>query len=583
MTSNITLNAAINPDFGQIEQDPSEFNLTAYETYFREKRPFFIEGFNLFKYRLMFGDNDSERLFYSRRIGRAPQFYPLDSGRWSDTDDFYEHTPKFTKIIGSAKITGRTSNGWSIGVLEALTDKENAQVELPSGERASVAVEPRTNYLVARALKDYNGGRSTIGGIVTSVVRDLPNGDFDYMNELALSGGIDFSHRWSDGDYEIEGNLTGSHIRGSEEAMLEAQTSSARYFQRPDAHYLEIDSTKTNMSGMAAKIWGGKFGGEPWRWAMGYKTMSPGFEVNDIGFMQATDEHLAVFWASYRDFDPGKIIRQYSTNFNLWNNWTYGGEPCGVGGNVNGWAQFMNYWELYGGIGGDVDRTGFNILRGGPAVTIPSSMNSWYGFNSDYRKRLAFGYDGNFGMNTEKNRSHHLGPYITVRPSGRFDMTVSTGYLTSTNAMQYVDDIDGRYILGHLDMKVFDITARLNFTLTPDMSLQLYGMPFIAAGTYSDYREVTDPRAARYEDRFAPFDYLAHGDDPDFNFKQFRSNMVFRWEYSPGSTVFLVWSSGATDYEEEYGRFSLGRDIDRLFSTAGDNTFMIKINKWFSL
>lgn len=581
LTSNITLDMAINPDFGQVEQDPSEFNLTAYETYFAEKRPFFIEGSNIFQYRLMFGDNDTERLFYSRRIGRSPQFYPLDSKRWEDTDDFYEETPQFTTIIGAAKVTGRTSKGWSIGIIEALTDEEEATVELPTGERVGTAVEPMTNYFVGRAMRDFNDGRSTVGGIITSVHRNLPNEDFDYMNGSAYSGGIDLSHRWKDDTYSIDLRIMGSHIRGSEEAMIEAQTSSARYYQRPDAHHLGVDSSLTHMNGAAANLWTGKFAGR-WRFGFGYITRSPGFEVNDIGYMRDSDLHLVAFWTGLRQSEQVKRFREWNINFNIWDGWNYGGERFAFGGNVNGYVQFLNYWGCYGGINLDEERQDNGHLRGGPALTVPGYISTWYGFHTNWRKAVSFEYNGNYYRNDEGFGTVYISPGITIRPSGRFDMSVYPSYTISEDDIQYVDEIDGHYILGHLDMRVLSVTTRLNYTVTRDMSLQFYGMPFIAAGTYTNFREVVEPRAERYEDRFAPYDYSEY-ENPDFNFKQFRSNLVFRWEFNPGSVIYLVWSRGATDYEEEYGKFSLGRDAKRLFSTAGDNTFLVKINKWFSI
>jgi len=584
ITSDVTLNATINPDFGQVEQDPSEFNITAYETYFEERRPFFIEGSNLFQYRLMFGDDSREGLFYSRRIGRSPQLYPLDAEEWEDedTDDFYEDTPAFTKILGAAKITGRTSNGWSIAILDALTDKEKAEVALPTGERVGVDVEPMTNYFVARAMKDFNDGRSTFGGILTSVARDIPSSDLEWLNRTAFTGGLDFSHRWHNDDYQITAKVMGSHVRGSQEAMLEMQNSSARYYQRPDAPHLGVDSTLTHMSGFASYIWGGKFAGGHWRYGIGYLTRSPDFEANDIGFMQYADAHLAVLWGAYREYEPGKILRQWSLNINSWEGWNYGGEQFVLGGNVNGFVQFLNYWEIYGGILREQEHQDGSHLRGGPSLIMPGVIMSWHGFETDHRKPLTFGYHGDYRGDDEGYHTYRMSPLLTIRPSGRFDMTLSPGYTTSKDNLQYVDEIDEHYILGHLDMKVFSITTRLNYTITPEMSVQFYGMPFIAAGEYTNFREVVRPHAENYNDRFAPFDYSPY-DNPDFNFKQFCSNLVFRWEYSPGSTIFLVWSRGVTNLEEEYGEFSLGRDMDRLFSTGGDNTFLIKINKWFSL
>jgi hypothetical protein len=584
VTSNITVNLSVNPDFGQVEQDPSEFNLTAYETFFEEKRPLFIEGSNIFQYPLMFGDDNTERLFYSRRIGRAPQFYPLDSERWPDTDDFFEDTPQFTKILGAAKITGRTSGGWSIGILEALTDMEEAEVSTPEGEVFDVAVEPLTNYFVGRAMKDYNNGRSTLGGIATAVLRDIRSDDLNYLSRAAFTGGLDFTHRWHQDEYMITAKVFGSHVRGSREAMLDLQESSARCFQRPDAHHVEVDSSRTHLSGIGGVIWGGKFGGKPWRFGIGGITRSPGFEANDIGYMRDADINLGVLWGGYNRFEPLGFARRFNINTNFWSGWSYGGENFGTGANIYGWLQFNNYCEMYAGIGREIEGLSTRLLRGGPAILEPAKTFSWFGFLSDNRKRVVFGYDGEYTAADDGGTVRAaFSPQVLFRPSGRFDMSLHPGYIIDENDLQYVDEIDDHHVLARLDMRVISLTMRMNYTITPDLSLQFYGMPYIAAGEYTHFREAVTPRSEDYDDRFVPFDYLAYEDDPDFNFKEFRSNLVFRWEFNPGSTIYLVWSRGATDLEEEYGRFDLGRDLDRMLSTPGDNTFLIKINKWFNL
>lgn len=441
-----------------------------------------------------------------------------------------------------------------------------------------------TNYFVGRAMKDFNDGRTAFGAMVTSVTRNIPNEDLEFLDRQAFTGGVDISHRWHENEYQFDLKIMGSHVRGSEDAMYDLQTSSARYFQRPDAHHLEVDPSLTYMNGFAANLWTGKFGGEPWRFGLGFLTRSPGFEANDIGYMRYADANFGALWAGYRDYEPGRVFRTISLNFNLWEGWNYGGERYQLGGNVNGWVQFVNYWSIYGGINRNQEHQSNSHLRGGPAITIPGSISSWFGFESDFRKAISCGYEGDYWVADEGGSDfHRISPYVTVRPSGRFDIRLQPSYSINREDLQYVDEIDGTPVLGHLDMRVFSLTTRLNYTITPNMSLQFYGMPYIAAGGYSDFREVPRTRADDYNDRFAPYDYLAAADNPVFNFKQFRSNLVFRWEYSPGSTIYLVWSRGATDYEEEYGKFSLGRDMGRLFSEPGDNTFLIKINKWFSL
>ena len=582
ITSDITLNLTVNPDFGQVEQDPSEFNLTAYETYFHERRPFFVEGANIFASSLSLGDMDRERLFYSRRIGRRPQAYALDSQRFpEDTDDYWVDGTEFTTILAAAKVTGKTSGGWSIGILDALTDKEEALVMDPQGKEYGIVVEPMTNYAVVSLQKDYNDGRTNIGGIGTGVHRKLPRTDFNFLVDQAYSGGMRFNHRFTNEDYQLTGKLYGSYIKGSEEAILEAQTSPIRYFQRPDAEHLSVDSTLTNLAGWTSTLWGGKFGGQPWRWGTGVHVRSPGFEINDIGFSHDADEIFPVVWVGYRKFEEQWIFREYSINSNLWTATNFGWENLGrAGGNINGGGQFKNYWSINGGINKNMSRQNNNLLRGGPSVLVPGRTHTWYGISTDHRKFLVFRYFGSYGVDDEGFASQGFEPGVTIRPSGRFDITISPEYYISENDRQYVDEINGDYIIANLKRETLFITTRFNFTITPDMTLQFYGMPYVTAGKYTDYREVVAPHAENYDDRFAPYDY---SDNLDFNFKEFNSNLVFRWEYSPGSTLFLVWSRGASVFEEENGRFNAGRDMGNLFSAPGDNTFLVKINKWFSM
>ncbi len=474
-----------------------------------------------------------------------------------------------------------------MGILEAVTDKENATVEIPGGKRLGVAVEPMTNYTVVRAQKDFNGGRTTVGGIATNVTRDLEGGDFDGLMKTAVTGGVDFSHRWHNNEYFANGRVLGSYLAGSEEAIAAAQTSSARYFQRPDADYVEYDPTKTSLGGYGTVFEAGRTGGNRWNYMLAFRSRSPGFEVNDIGYMTAADDNLGVVWVGCRIREPKGILKRASINLNLYSSYNYGGEQVGSGGNVNGSVLYTNNWETYLGVERSVEYLGTGLTRGGPLTLMPGGYNSWFGMETDDRKRLTIGLDGGFNRSDEGFAGYYGGPYVVVRPSGRFEVRLSSQYNKRNTDLQYVDTIDDtagdRYVFAHLDMDIVSVTTRLDYCVTPEMTVQFYAMPFVAAGRYGNFREVVSPRAAEYGERFAPYDYLSGADSPDFNFKEMRSNLVFRWEWSPGSTLFLVWSRGASDYEEKFGTFSAGRDFDRLFSTPGDNAFMVKISKWFSI
>ena len=390
-----------------------------------------------------------------------------------------------------------------------------------------------------------------------------------------------FNHRMENEDYQLIGKVFGSYITGSEDAILEAQTSPIRYYQRPDADHLGVDSTATSLAGFSGTLWGGKFGGEPWRFGVGVHVRSPGFEINDIGFSHDADEIFPVMWGGYRKFEEQWIFREYSLNANLWNGTNFGWENLGrAGGNINGWGQFRNYWSIWGGINRNMSRQDNRLLRGGPSMLVPGRTNTWYGMRTDSRKMIVLGYFGSSTRDDEGFWRHGFEPNITVRPSDRFEISIRPEYYVSENDRQYVDEIDGSYIVANLQRQTLFITTRFNFTITPDITLQFYGMPYVTAGEYTNYREVVAPHADGYQDRFAPYDY---SDNLDFNFTEFNSNLVFRWEYSPGSTLFLVWSRGVSNYVEEYGHFAPRDDMSNLLSMPGDNTFLVKINKWFSL
>lgn len=577
VASNFTLDLTINPDFGQVEADPSEVNLTAYETFFREKRPFFIEGSQIYNYGIGIGDGDmgQETLFYSRRIGRSPHHEPEIS------DDGFIDQPQWTNIWAAAKLSGKTRHGWSIGILEAVTGEMTAAIK-DQGQRYEEIVEPWTNYFLVRAQKDFHAGRTNLGGIVTNVLRDIPAAHLNWLNRTATAGGIDFSHRTHGDNYMVQASLLGSYIAGDREAMIEAQTSSARYFQRPDNNYVTYDPHRTSLAGFGGSWYAGKIAGGHWRFGTGGLTRSPGFEVNDMGFMRSADQTIFYAHVGYREFKPGRVFRNYSINSSAYSVYNYGGDHIMSGANINLNLRFLNYWGIFTGVEKESQLFDTEFLRGGPGVILPGRYRLWFGGFSDQQKRIAVELFGNYSNDQHGSRSYEIEPEIEFRPSGRFDLSFSMGVNPSINDRQYVDEVwddnGPHYVFARLNMKIIYLTGRLNYSFTPDLSIQFYGMPFIAAGRYTDYREVIAPRAKNYDDRFQS--YAWEGND-DFNFKEFRSNLVVRWEYRPGSTIFFVWAHNQSELVEENGTFALGRDVRRLFGAAAENVLLVKVNRWF--
>ncbi|MGH7598240.1 MAG: DUF5916 domain-containing protein [bacterium] len=609
VTSDLTLDMTVNPDFGQVEADPSQVNLTAFETFFAEKRPFFIEGQNILDYRLAGGDGpfSNDRLFYSRRIGRAPHGYP--DLKDDEQGKEYAKVPENASIAAAAKLTGKTKSGISIGILDAMTDEEEAEIDF-SRQRRKEIVEPRTNFFVGRVQKDFNKGTSAIGGMFTATHRDLSNAQLNYLNRAAYSGGIDFRHQWHKRTYYIEGLSVFSHIRGDRQAIEAAQLSSQRYYQRPDADYVEFDPNRTSLSGHGGNLSIGRGGNSKLRLNFSTTWRSPGLELNDAGFLRQADRIMQSAWAGYSINKPTFVFNRLNINWNQWWGWNFGGETVFKGGNINGGGQLKNYWGIWGGIGREGAELATTALRGGPALRVPGQWNQWYELGTDDRKAVRFSV---FGFNSWKDegdtRFHEIGISSSFRPFKALAIRLNPFFNINKDDMQYISTpIDSvtqadRYIFGRLSQKTLGVTLRFDYSLTPNLSIQYYGQPFVSAGKYDQFKRITSPRADRYQERFQIFadeaqfnaakgefniDENLDGNTnyrfgkPDFNFRQFRSNLVVRWEYIPGSTLFVVWSQGRTGGESN-GEFSFRDDLRDLFRVFPDNVFLVKLNRWFSL
>ncbi|MEZ4417475.1 MAG: DUF5916 domain-containing protein [Gemmatimonadota bacterium] len=598
VTSNLTLDLTVNPDFGQVEADPGQVNLSAFESFFSERRPFFVEGASIFNFRLSQGDGDdaNESLFYSRRIGRAPQGSADPQGGYAESD-------QQTNILGAWKLSGKTADGWSIGLLHALTGQEQASVVTGTGQHESQAIEPLTNYAVARVMRDFRDGKSAVGIVATGVNRDKTIADELGLRSGGYTGGVDFRHRFANDEWEVQGFLVGSHVVGSEASIEATQRSSARYFQRPDADHVELDPTRTSLTGWSSNFSIGKMAGGFWRYATGFQARSPGFEANDIGFMRSTDALSPWVWVGYHHSTPTERFNRWNLNLNGWSAFTFDRERTGLGGNVNGSFTLKNFWGGYLGVGRQVGSYSPTLLRGGPLFKTESAWNGWSGLWSDSRRPLRMEMNGWWGVRPESDSWNvGIGTGATWRASNATQLSLRPQLGFNVDDRQWVTRIgasaDPTYLLARLEQKTFGITARFDYTFTPDLSLQLYAQPFLASGSYTDFKTVADPRNERYEERVQPVgasesDGVYTGDadgdgtpetwdNPDFNFGQFRSNAVLRWEYRPGSALFLVWSQGRDRYRALDGSLSVDRDLDRLFGRRPDNIFLIKVSYWLN-
>ncbi|MCC7144359.1 MAG: carbohydrate binding family 9 domain-containing protein [Candidatus Eisenbacteria bacterium] len=604
VTSDLTADFTINPDFGQVEADPSQVNLTAFETFFEEKRPFFIEGKNIFEYRLApsiaYGTHTTDRLFYSRRLGRAPHYQaePPEEG--------FVDQPGETSILGAIKLTGKTAGGWSVGVLESVAGEELAEIEAPSG-KSDVRVEPLTNYFVGRLQRDLRKGNTRIGGLVTAVNRQIENRELRFVHEAAYTGGIDLFHYLADRRAYVALNLVGSSVRGDQEAILATQTAPARYFQRSDNQGQSVDTTRTSLNGHGGSLRIGESNGA-FRFQVGSAWRSAGLELNDIGYLRSADEINQFAWMGYAWRNPFFVFRSMELNLNQWLDFEYGGENTYQAVNLNTGAQFRNNWGYNGSVTRENERISVHELRGGPSMRLPGSISADFGFESDGRKPLAF--DLGFEMSRSDDgagSSSGIGGGIGWRPTNAIHVSAGPGYSHNEPEMQFIGSArkDGeiRYLYGAMEQKTFDVSFRIDYSATPNLTVQYYGAPFVSAGSFSNFRRITAPRAERYEDRFEDFGDRARRDpdtgryrvdedgdgtpdyqfrDPDFNVRDWNSNLVFRWQYSPGSSLFLVWSQNRSSFAPD-GSFSVDRDLDALFGEQPRDVFLVKINRWFDL
>jgi hypothetical protein len=608
LTSDLTMNFTLNPDFGQVEADPSQVNLTAFETFFAEKRPFFVEGNDIFELRLApaitGGHFTEDRLFYSRRIGGRPPHSPdVDDGAWVSE-------PLRSSILGAFKLSGKTASGLSVGVLDSLTSRETADID-ELGRRRAEVVAPFTNYFVGRARQDLRAGDSQVGLMATAVNRDLRAASVGFLPSQAYAGGLDFFHYFGKRDYLLEGNVLGSHLRGSAEAIEEAQTSSARYFQRPDNQEADFDPTRTSLSGHAGSLrFSRTAGNSRFRLQTGAAWRSPGFETNDVGFMRRADEINQFGWAAYQVRNPFSVFNRLEVNVNEWVDWDFGGHRLRLAGNTNAHATFRNNARAGAGVTREGETLSNTELRGGPSSRWPGAWEYDVYAGSDPRRKVyaTAGVEGRRGdEDSERFRRYWLD--LNFRPTNALTLYLGPSYSRHRREMQYVDTPafggQDRYVFGALDQETVALTVRADLALTPNLTVQYYGAPFVSSGAYQRFKRITDPHADAFRDRFREYapgqvsldaaagtysvdedgdgvaDYSF--DRPDFDFREFNSTLVLRWEYRPGSQIYFVWSQARVDEDLDPTGLAVSRELGNLFRAHPHDVVLIKFSRWFSL
>ncbi|MBN2413196.1 carbohydrate binding family 9 domain-containing protein [candidate division KSB1 bacterium] len=597
ISSDFTMDFTINPDFGQVEADPSTLNLTAFETFYEEKRPFFLEGENIFDFRL-----NGDRMFYTRRIGQRPS-YDLDLD-----DDEYSKYPEVSTILNAVKLSGKSRNGLSLGILQSITSKESCEISTAAGTN-KLTVEPMSNYFVTRILKDFDKGNTSVGGILTSTNRFISDSHLNYLGKSAYTAGFDLKHYWKNKTYFIDVKSIFSQINGDGEAIYELQQNSRHYYQRPDADYLKPDSTLTHLAGSGGHLAFGKGGNGKWLYSEQISWRSPGLDLNDLGYLRTADIINQETQLSYEMQNPNKLFRNYSLSFQQSNEWDFGGNMLEKEFGTFNMFNFLNNWVFHFGITKSLDEVDNRILRGGPAMKLKGRNDYSFGIHSDNRKNLYYDlhstyivYDDNISTNFRPSTG------VTLRLGTRFNLSSNLSYTKNLNDMQYVTTEsfgnENRYILGRIEQETVNFTFRMDICLTPDFSIQYYGSPYISSGKYSHLKRVTNPLAKDYNNRFHTMqgaelvydqkDNIYHVDEnldglsdytfdrPDFNFQEFRSNLVLRWEYKPGSTFYFVWTHGRSSYENE-DIVTIDKNFDKLWNIEPQNIFMIKFNYWFTI
>ncbi|MBT8210976.1 MAG: hydrolase, partial [Eudoraea sp.] len=413
--------------------------------------------------------------------------------------------------------------------------------------------------------------------------------ELDFLHRSAYTGGFDFKHQWNNRDWYVGGNIVWSHVKGSEAAIQNTQESIAHLFQRVDAAYLDVDPSKKSLTGTGGNIQLGKVGDGYWKFETGGTWRSPELELNDIGFQRQADDLRHYTWIGYQTLKPDNTFRRVGINYNHWSYWDFGGNHNGLQFNTNSWQNWKNNWFTNIGLNYMPIRYSNFALRGGPRLRLSPSISFWNGINTDNRKKVRFNIfqNGSKALDNSYNR-YNLRFGVSYQPINALRVSAFPSYSINNDKLQYIDNIDTtdgiRYLNGEIEQRTLSMSLRFNYTINPNLTIQYWGQPFISRGRYSNFKHVTNPQAKTFEDRITLYDNSQltfqndtyevdeEGDgivdfnfeDPDFSFVQFRSNLVLRWEYIPGSELFLVWSQDISQSADP---------TDPLFSSLGDNIF----------
>lgn len=603
---NLTLQGTVNPDFGQVDADPAVVNLTAYETFFDERRPFFVEASELFGAGHVVSGG-ARQYFYSRRIGAAPA-PEVVSGVLARAVDGYAYldAPRATPILGAAKVTGRLASGLSLGALAALTDHADVRVLDDSGRVQRVGAASRAGYGVVRAQAELGGGGSTGGLTLVAVERGM-DADAPLAQVLprrALSGGTDLDLRFRGGEYRLQSTLGFSHVAGDSLAVLRLQRASARYYQRPDAHPRRYDPSLTSLSGYAGSLQLSRNAGSHWLWDLQASAVSPGFELNDAGFLDVADELYAQGILRYRETRPGRWLRSYEARLTTLNQWNFERVPTyrALLGQLR--LTLPNWWT--GIVAGQVRlrALGNDVTRGGPLMQTGREWQLTGYLSGPPASTVGVLVRADVGGGELGGRLAQLSGTLSFQASPRWQLSAGPTLRYEVVDQQYAGSVAGgpeatfgrRYLFAFIDRGTVSLPLRLSFVVTPDLSLEAYAEPFAASGRFHRFGELRRARGREVRRYGTEGTTIAQEGDTgaytvtdgdatftipyrDFNVHSFRSNAVLRWEWRPGSTLYVVWQ------QDRYAEDAVGRAVDlgdlgRTLDPAGDNFLAVKLTYW---
>ncbi len=589
--SNLTLDATVNPDFGQVEADPAEVNLSGFETFFSERRPFFTEGSDLLS-------GGGQNYFYSRRIGRSPR---------GGADGDYVDQPLNTTILGAAKVTGRLSNGLSVGALTAVTGREHARTyDAGSGQRGSVEVEPVTGYGVGRLRQEFGPNASTAGASFTAVYRDVAAGTplAALLPRTAFTGGADVNLRTAQNTYEFNGFVGFSHIAGDAAALEMVQRHPAHFMQRPDATEFTFDPTRTRSLGWAAGASAEKNAGRHWTGSVGLSAESPLFDLNDAGRLGSANDISSWAEVGWRETEARGPFQRRSHRLFVGRDWNFGGVMTSQAMSLANNFTFRNFMHLFLGTYAEPRATSDDLTRGGPLM----GTNYLHGFDVELRgnEGNAVNWFGSVNVQFDEAGGHRLSlrGNLAARPAPRWRVSITPTFQREMVSRQFVttrpdgreETFGTRYVFAFTDRTTISAQMRLEYAFTPELTLELYAEPFAASGEYSRFGELPGARSRELREygedgtSITPIDggyeVVADGQmftlpNPDFNVLSFRSNLVMRWEWLPGSTLFLVWQQDRSGGAAAPGNASIGSLFDS-FSAPGSNFLAVKATYWLA-